>query len=284
MALEGARGRRERLPALRDAGVEPCSRSGDAATAGRGRARRARVRAAGGPPRRRAAGHVRRHHRAAPARRQQLARREAQLAQAQEMTHLGSWEWDLRTNAGSSGRRSCTGSTACARASSAARWRRSWSACTRTCARRSAPRSQAAIAEGRPFAFEERVLRPDGSERHAVLARDGRRDRRRRRAGPRRRRVPGHHRRAPSRRPARGLQARRRARSLDPDPAGPRGPADPARRRRARRRARAPAGASGCSERIRATRARAVVVDLTGVPRSSRPSRPRSCTRSSPPA
>ena len=29
---------------------------------------------------------------------QQLARREAQLAQAQEMTHLGSWEWDLRTN------------------------------------------------------------------------------------------------------------------------------------------------------------------------------------------
>ena len=37
---------------------------------------------------------------------QQLARREAQLAQAQEMTHLGSWEWDLRTNRVTGRRRS----------------------------------------------------------------------------------------------------------------------------------------------------------------------------------
>ena len=95
---------------------------------------------------------------------QQLARREAQLAQAQEMTHLGSWEWDLRTN------------------------RVQWSeelhriygvrpgefgGTLEAFLERVHPdmREQigstisAAIAEGRPFAFEERVLRPDGSER-----------------------------------------------------------------------------------------------------------------------
>ena len=54
------------------------------------------------------------------------------------------------------------------RASSAARSRRSSSACTRTCARPSAPRIQAAIAEGRPFAFEERVLQARRQRAHAV--------------------------------------------------------------------------------------------------------------------
>ena len=152
----------ERLPALRDAGAAVLA-TGRAVHGRRARARRPRVRAARGAPRRRAAGHVRRHHRRALAQ-AQLARREAQLAQAQEMTHLGSWEWDLRTNAvawseelhriygvrpGEFGgtleaflervhpeMRETIGSTIAA-----------------------------AIAEGRPFAFEERVLRPDGSER-----------------------------------------------------------------------------------------------------------------------
>ena len=95
---------------------------------------------------------------------QQLARREAQLAQAQEMTHLGSWEWDLRTN------------------------RVEWSeelhriygvrpgefgGTLEAFLERVRPDMRerigatisAAIAEGRAFAFEERVLRPDGSER-----------------------------------------------------------------------------------------------------------------------
>ena len=93
-----------------------------------------------------------------------LARREAQLAQAQEMTHLGSWEWDLRTN------------------------RVEWSeelhhiygvrpgefgGTLEAFLERVHPDMRdaigetiaGAIAEGRPFAFEERVLRPDGSER-----------------------------------------------------------------------------------------------------------------------
>ncbi len=95
---------------------------------------------------------------------QQLSRREAKLAQAQEMTHLGSWEWDLRTN------------------------RVHWSeelhriygvrpgefgGTLEAFLERVHPdmREQigstisAAIAEHRPFAFEERVVRPDGSER-----------------------------------------------------------------------------------------------------------------------
>lgn len=95
---------------------------------------------------------------------QQLSRREAQLAQAQEMTHLGSWEWDLRTN------------------------RVQWSeelhriygvrpgefgGTLEAFLERVHPDMRetigatisAAIAEHRPFAFEERVLRPDGSER-----------------------------------------------------------------------------------------------------------------------
>src|SRR5687768_3010534 len=94
---------------------------------------------------------------------QQLSRREAQLAQAQEMTHLGSWEWDLRTN------------------------RVQWSeelhriygvrpgefgGTLEAFLERVHPEMRetigstiaAAIAEGRPFAFEERVLRPDGTE------------------------------------------------------------------------------------------------------------------------
>jgi PAS domain S-box-containing protein len=95
---------------------------------------------------------------------QRLARREAQLAQAQEMTHLGSWEWDLRTN------------------------RVDWSeelhriygvrpgefgGTLEAFLERVHPDMRerigatisAAIAEGRPFAFEELVLRPDGTER-----------------------------------------------------------------------------------------------------------------------
>jgi PAS domain S-box-containing protein len=93
-----------------------------------------------------------------------LARREEQLAQAQELAHLGSWEWDLRTN------------------------RVEWSeelhriygvrpgefgGTLEAFLERVHPDMRdgigatiaAAIGEGRPFAFEERVLRPDGTER-----------------------------------------------------------------------------------------------------------------------
>lgn len=93
-----------------------------------------------------------------------LVRREEQLAQAQELAHLGSWEWDLRTN------------------------RVEWSeelhriygvrpgefgGTLEAFLERVHPDMRdgigatiaAAIGEGRPFAFEERVLRPDGTER-----------------------------------------------------------------------------------------------------------------------
>ena len=94
----------------------------------------------------------------------QLARREAQLAQAQEMTHLGSWEWDLRTNAVSWSeelhriygvRPGEFGGTLEAFLERVHPEMRETIGST----------IAAAIAEGRPFEFEERVLRPDGSER-----------------------------------------------------------------------------------------------------------------------
>jgi anti-anti-sigma factor len=95
---------------------------------------------------------------------QRLSRREAQLAQAQEMTHLGSWEWDLRTNT--------------------VEWSEElhriygvrpgeFGGTLEAFLERVHPEMRddigatisAAIAAGRPFAFEERVLRPDGTER-----------------------------------------------------------------------------------------------------------------------
>ena len=94
----------------------------------------------------------------------QLARREAQLAQAQEMTHLGSWEWDLRTDAVEwseelhriygvrPGEFGGTLEAFLERVHPDMR-------------ERIGATISAAIAKGRAFAFEERVLRPDGSER-----------------------------------------------------------------------------------------------------------------------
>jgi PAS domain S-box-containing protein len=195
---------------------------------------------------------------------QQLERREAQLAQAQEMAHLGSWEWDLRTN------------------------RVEWSeelhriygvrpgefgGTLEAFLERVHPEMrerigatiQAAIAEGVPFAFEERVLRPDGSERvlssrGMVVERDA--------AG------------APVRVAGACLDitdARQTAAQLaDSKRAAVRDLSTPILQVRsgllilpvvgALDGERAARLAQQLLERIRATRARAVVVDLTGVP------------------
>jgi PAS domain S-box-containing protein len=194
----------------------------------------------------------------------QLARREAQLAQAQEMTHLGSWEWDLRTNAVEwseelhriygvrPGEFGGTLEAFLERVHPDMR-------------ERIGATISAAIAEGRAFAFEERVLRPDGSERllasrGMVVERDS--------AG------------APVRVAGACLditEARQTAAQLeDSKRAVVRDLSTPILQVRAGLLIvpvvgaldgeRASRLANGLLARIRATRARAVVVDLTGVP------------------
>ena len=194
----------------------------------------------------------------------QLARREAQLAQAQEMTHLGSWEWDLRTDAVEwseelhriygvrPGEFGGTLEAFLERVHPDMR-------------ERIGATISAAIAKGRAFAFEERVLRPDGSERllssrGMVVERDA--------AG------------APMRVAGACLditEARRTAAQLeDSKRAVVRDLSTPILQVRAGLLIvpvvgaldgeRASRLANELLARIRATRARAVVVDLTGVP------------------
>ena len=95
---------------------------------------------------------------------QRLARREALLAQAQEMTHLGSWEWDLRTNTveWSEELHRIYG----VRPGEFGGTLEAFLERVRPDMReRIGATISSAIAESRAFAFEERVVRPDGSER-----------------------------------------------------------------------------------------------------------------------
>ena len=60
-------------------------------------------------------------------------RLERQLDAAQQITHIGSWEWDLATGA-SPGLTSCTGSTGWRRGRARSPWRGSSRACILTIA------------------------------------------------------------------------------------------------------------------------------------------------------
>ena len=88
---------------------------------------------------------------------------QARMAEAERIAHFGSFEWDVVATTWS-GPRSSRGSSTCPTRSAAARSPTTSSGCIPRTARIE-QQIGAATQYGRPFATEERIVRPDGSVR-----------------------------------------------------------------------------------------------------------------------